>query len=415
MEKRMTVIVDYVMGSTKGFQDAAHAQGQQVQASIRQEYQHRIDAQKKLEARQGLLPSLTRVGSGIARGAGMGLPMMSGGPMAAIGATLAMVGGFGIQDIAMLRGGFGLGGGLRGHGISGMVDSAYGFFTGRATREAMEDFRMARGEYIANRLGTRAESERGIDSMRIQNMFRPNTETNYLKRVEYDRRVLESKELETAKAMRDAKVRFMVEAGGLERGKMFGMQNGGLDMQINHARKMQESLKDESERRHELVQILKQKKEFEAENLMHRKNAIKGDREMVGTMSPMQQEFVRQAAQKLGAGKDLMPEELSALAPFESLRDKREKYLSQRGDGVFKSIAVAAGDPSIKKAAEQSGETGKLIEELLEENRKLQRAQDAINAGVRELNTFERSKTDKSLELAEMLQKMTERRKLQGN
>lgn len=386
MSKDLTIKVNYVLGDTSAFQQAGQQADQlsrNAQNNMRTETATAVASQQQLiNGVRAYNVQVGAAGAGAPKGmlggflqGGIGGMMKGAGLAGALGLAAYGAIGTGASDYASISSG---GPFLRGHGFAGMADSMYGFLSGRGTREALEDFKLGRGDLNASRYGQMLSTQREADSAAREGMFRPITEINPLRRQEAERNML-SRQLRT---LRDQErkavdgVNIDIGLDNLGKGRIGSMRVGGEIDNINHL-KMQVQLQDDIiARNREMVDIRKQQVQFETDALMQRKQSLHSDATRYATMSPEERMEAVSAGQRLSAGQPLTPDDIGTLSQFGGARNKLDAYLRKQAEGDgYSGFMGLVGDEKLKGAINQaSGGLGvsvtiEKIEQALDEQK----------------------------------------------
>lgn len=352
--KELTIKVNYVLGDTTTAFVAASQQADQLsrnaQNNMKAETATAVAAQNQLaqNATRNMNVQLGQAAKPKSMletflGGGIGGMLKSGGLAGALGLAAYGAVGTGASDYQNFAGGMG----LRGHGFSGMADSVYGFLSGRATKEAHEDFRMSRGDVNASLIRQRATTQGEADSLIRSGSFRPITEVNPLQKIEAERMQMAYKHRQMQRQAMDAQMNAMGQIPDFN----VTRNAGEMDGQINSLKASIAGQEDVINRKKEMQAFRQQQVEFEGQNETSRRQSIRGDAQRYGSMTPEERMQAVSAGQRLSANQPLTPDEVGVLSQFSSSQDKLSKYLQKdaEGSGVT-SFLKMIGDDKLKES-----------------------------------------------------------------
>lgn len=326
MERELTVKVNYVLGDQSAFTDAAsHAEG----------------VNKKIAASGESFLSRFQSGLGAMGGAAMRMAAGGLGGMLGVGTIGAIAGN--INSDLMT------GGGLRGHGLSGLGDSFMGMVMGRGTREAMIDINKQQGEYIAaQRAGQVSSFMQQTDVMR-GTAYGGVTEVDPVRRIEAERELMQQKDFH-------AKFDF---------GRLKGSHDASIaEMRLHHDKLGDNSVQGKAAREMDLARInnvfLENQKNYlmgalqrqtEINNLdkqvfESRKAAMREGKMQWGGMTLAQQQSTKISLDLLKNKQPLMPEQIAQLHGIPEAKEALDEYLLKQGKegGYGAAVAGLKGD-----------------------------------------------------------------------
>lgn len=367
----LTIKVNYVLGDTSAFKQGAHQASvatQQANAAASglttgtRAYNVQVGkpADSSPSTVKGVLENI--IGTGWMKKLGIA---------GAVGAAAYGSIGTGASDMASVSAG---GPFLRGHGFAGMIDSAYGFLSGRSTREALQDMKLQHGDFKVSQFSQKLETQREIDAVKRQATFKPITEINQLQRTQLEREKL-SNELRMVRnqaTAADEKVQAgrILDGMQVNQGRLGKMKVGGGIDEINFVKEQIKLQDDLIARSKDMIALRQQQVQLETEAVMQRKQTIKDDATAYGAMSPEERMFANSAAQRLRSGQQLTPEEISSLSGFGSARPDLDKYLRKQADeSGFTGFLATAGDEGLRKAADRAEKTNVTVEAALDEEK----------------------------------------------
>lgn len=400
--EEVTIKINTVLGSTKGFDDAAKyaskVQGNMaVQAgqAVGDGFQSGIVKALKESQRTTTKAQFIDKASNIASSAvsgnwaglmGMGGKMLGIGGLGVAGAMLGQqIGVYNTMSSAGLAGG----NGLRGQGIYGTLMGVKDWFSGRSTRESIQDLALGQGEFRLGQLRERAGlgTETALRQAAVR--FNPLTNADPFERVREERSLLQARADDMAKRRLDAERMSRRQAVLIDEGKYLDIRTGNK-IDREQALKVKAVLDEQSKAFGDQQEgISGQQRDFEFGQLGTRKSVLFGSRQSFGAMLPADREFVRDAANRMRAGQVLSPAELQAVQAQPHMQEQVQQYLERQSDegNRFNKFVAETGDPTFAKAAAKQIQLGGKIEHYLDENRLAQEKQkllqDITDAGDR--------------------------------
>ena len=346
-QKAVTVVVDYKLGSTEGFSQAASS----AEQSAGRQSSAYVTELKRVQGAAG------KAGGTAGAAASGNLPgilglLGKGGLTGLLGGSVYGAAGMLASDAAN----FGTGGPLmRGSGFIGAVDSAYGHLTGRGTYEAKRGWKIEEGQFQANQWQERMNTFREIDAVKRSMQFRPITEADPMKRLEKQRAQIDS-EMRLARHDKEySSVRFETAKGDFKNNRIVGMNAGREADRIVMQNLENKNREDQLAREKEITALATQRRDFEHQILATRKESIRDSRIAYGAATPEERAAAQSAAGRLKRGENLMPEEIGMLNRFGIAQQPLQEYLARRGDQAgFNQFAAVAGDEQTSDAAQSA-------------------------------------------------------------
>lgn len=456
MTKELLVKVGYVLGTTQGLDQAAKkaddtaksmkqsaTAAQQVVAAgadtVNQKLEETAKKQGDRKSKTGIVGAIDKGLSEVA-GAFGAFKFLAG--IGAVGATVGKIS----SDAQM----FGSGGAmLRGHGLTGMITGISDFFTGRGTKEALQDLRMGQQDFYTSRMETNLQRLFERQTETRMGAVRPITEVDPLRRQQMERERLTKLQIDTQADMGNAikqfgkerdtinAGRFMVagkpgtkEASDLESEKIKAMLRSGnamaaqMEFGQDRVKKAADSLlsgkKDNDfvdelgnlkinlaeskaiiQYKTQLKDLAKQELDLAAQQFQAKKEMVRGSQLSFGAMTPMEQEFALRSAERLKGGEQLAPEEISSLSGLGIASDALNKmFLERSKQGGFSRLAATVGDEEVSKAGREDLRVGGGIDIHLESGQRtdsvfkrtqevIKQLQDEIDKTVRKQQEME--------------------------
>lgn len=371
MEKEVLVKVGFITGTTKAFDDAqkmakqagqaVNGAGQQAGQAVNQAVNQVEESLEDVAKKQGKKSNKNSIAGKIEEGlkdlaAGGGLFKVMG----LAGAAAGVVGKL-ASDFQMA----GAGTGLRGHGISGMFGDVKDFFTGRGTKEALQDFRMMKSDFSTQQFGQVLERafQRSTAMREVAN--RPITEVDPLKRQAAELDLIRKKQEATDDAeFKNQLVGLQAMSKNFSPGKTtyedFAESTAYTKLEI-------EVQKNSIAYKEQLRDLAKQELAVTAQQFEAKKGMLRGGRIAFGEMTVGEQEFAKKAAERFKAGEQLHPSEVSMLRRTGIGGASMDEYAIQRAEKRgFTGLAANIGDQEVSKAARASIEVGGTIEANLD-------------------------------------------------
>ena len=402
MEKEVLVKVGFVTGTTKAFDDAAKM-SKQAGATVNQAANNAGQTLEDITNNAGkafeeVAKKQSKKGKGsIVGGIEEGLKGIAagGGLFKMLGLAGAAAGAVGklSSDFQMMSSGTM----LRGQGISGMLGDIKDFFTGRGTRESLEDFKLMKTDFNTNILAQTLERTFQKSTALREASIRPITEVDPLKRQAEELSLVRERQRGVERAESKAELTAIIEKSRALSGKT------GYDDWTDAAAytKLEIELqKDQIRYKEQIRDLSKQELSIAAQQFEAKKGMIRGGKIAFGEMSIGEQQFALKAAERYKAGEQLHPSEVGMLRRTgiggASMDEYAIKRAEQRG---FTNLAADVGDKEVRKAAQASLTVGGTIEANLDTGKefdkvfkkteevvkKVEAELDKMNAKAREL------------------------------
>lgn len=420
MQEEVTIKINTVMGSTKGYDDAAKyaqkAMGQAAQqggAQVAQQFESGIGSFIKKQQGGGssgskkALGMLEGVASNVAGGNAMGLIGMLGklGGSAAIATALVNIGQqIGVTN-TMSNAGLSGGNGLRGHGLYGSIMGVKDWFTGRSTREGMEDLQVGQNDFIRGQLTARLGTDTDVAMRRAGVAFNPLTEADPFERARQERAQLQAR-ADDMRARRElAARRAENHSAALRRAQYIDINTGhniskeAAQLQQAEMQKQAQQFADAGE------QITQQQRDFEFGQLGQRKAVLFQGKQAWGQTLPGERTHIVNILQKMRAGQRVGPTELAVARSQGWAQETVNKYLEEQADDAsiggpsFSEALAAGGDKTYAEAARRQIQVGGKIEHYLDEQ-KLAQQKQALLKDVDEAGNKIRQDIQQTLERA---------------
>lgn len=420
--EEVTIKINTVMGSTKGYDDAA-AYAQKAMTGAAQQGGHQVGQQfmsgiaKSVVQSQGggsgggvgkkggILGVLESVAGNAASGNAMGLLGMLG-RFAGVGAALATVATV-AQKIGvtatMANAGMSGMGGLRGQGVVGTVMGVKDFFTARSTRESMEDLQVSQNDHTRSLLQARSDLNTDVQMRRAGTQFAPLTQANPFERVREERELLKRQRADMEQRRHTAMRQFEDSATRLRQGRYIDIRTGH-DISKEDALQQHAMLNQQNQKFQDRVEgFAGQSRDLEFGQLGMRKQVIESGRQAWGQMLPTDREFTRRALEKMRAGGQLSPSELSAAQAVPEAAEGVRKYIEgQANNGAgpgYNEMVAQVGDPEYRDAARKKIQFGGTIEHHLDQAQVAAAAQKLVT-DITEAGNEVRQRINESLEQA---------------
>ena len=376
MEKEVLVKVGFVTGTTKAFDDAAKMAkqaGGQVAGAANAAGQTLEDVSNSAgKAFEEVAKKQSKKGKGsIVGGIEEGLKGIAagGGIFKMLGLAGAAAGAVGkiSSDVQM----FGSGTMLRGQGLTGMLGDIKDFFTGRSTRESLEDFKLMKSDFNTNILAQTLERSFQKSTALREASNRPITEVDPLKRQAEELALVRKRISDTEDAD------FKNELVGLqEKSKNFAGKNTYADWVDAAAyTKLEVELQKSSIRyKEQLRDLSKQELAVTAQQFEAKKSMVRGGKIAFGEMTVGEQQFALKAAERYKAGEQLHPSEVGILRRSGIGGASMDQYSIDRAEKRgFTNLAALVGDKEVSKAAQASLTIGGTIEANLDTGKEFER------------------------------------------
>lgn len=273
-----------------------------------------------------------------------------------------------ITQYNMNQAGMGYGDGLRGHGFTGMVGGIKDWFTGRSTRESIEDLKYGQGQFRAGLAQQQISSAREQELRSASVAFRPITQADPAKRLEEERKRFDDR----ARDMRQRREQLFWEATQhaehLKKGRFMDLKTGHEIDKITAMKQQTDARKELLAMRDQEEGIAMERRGFNFNQLAEKRSTLQAGLGNFAMMTPMEQEYSRRAFENAKAGKNLSPQELHALQANPMAQEFTTKYLTDKAmrEGGAGYVA-ATGDASYAKAAKLQMNVGGSIEHHLPE------------------------------------------------
>lgn len=418
MEKEVLVKVGFVTGTTKAFDDAAKMSKQagatvnqaansagQTLEDVTNSAGKAFEEVAKKQSKKGkgsIVGGIEEGLKGIA--AGGGLFKMLGLAGAAAGAVGKLS-----SDFQMM----GSGTMLRGQGITGMLGDIKDFFTGRGTKESLQDFKMMNTDFGLSILSKTLERSFEKSTALREASNRPITEVDPLKRQAEELALVRRKQEQTE----DAEFKSML-VGLQEKGRNFGGGRetyGDWTEAAAYTKLEIELQKDQIRYKEQIRDLSKQELSIAAQQFEAKKGMIRGGKIAFGEMSIGEQQFALKAAERYKAGEQLHPSEVGMLRRTgiggASMDEYSIKRAEQRG---FTNLAADVGDKEVRKAAQASLTIGGTIEANLDTGKEFDKVFKKTEEVVKKVEAELDKMTAKARELEITLHKrLNVERKLQ--
>jgi len=344
--------------ASKGIQGAAGNAGQAVAAAVnvaKDELGGLAEEQGKKGNKKGLVGSIENGLKALASGGGLFKWLgLAGAGAATIGKIASDVQMSGMQ-----------GGGLRGHGLSGMVHDIKDFFTGRGTKEAMQDFNLMKSDFATKQFGETLERAFAKSTATREASYKPITEVDPLKRQKAELALIRQKQKDTDSAADDSEIAGLTKrAGFFAKGKD---RWNNFEESVEYDKIVLETEKDKLRYKEQLRDLSKQELAITAQQLESKKETIRGGKIAFGQMTAGEQEFAIKASERYKSGAELHPTEIAALRRTgfgdQAMNDYAIARAEKRG---VNQLAANVGDPDIRKAAAISINVGGKLEANLD-------------------------------------------------
>lgn len=390
--EEVTIRINTVMGSTKGMEDTGRAVAGKISAQTGQAVSQGMtnaiqDMSRKKEG------GWKQIGKDIANGIGsvigpgsagsVGGLIGGGSKMLGMGAIAASVGAavMAAQQVhtSMVMSSMGLhdGDGLRGHGIYGQIMGIKDWWTGRATKEAVQDLDLGQRGFRRSQV-QEAGASLADQQMRTHGaMFTPITTADTFERAREERARLEDQQRDLAMRRGNVLNRMAAYQRNLDKGKFLDIDSGKR-ISREDALQQRAMLEQQAVQMQDSIRgIAGQQRDFEAGQLAMRKGVVFQGRQAYGAMTPSDREFVRDAAERMKSGEVLSPSELAAVQSQPHMQEQVQKYLEGRSDkdDGYNKFVKETGDSTYANAAEKTIRLGGRIEHYLDENKLLEQKQ----------------------------------------
>lgn len=324
MEREITVRVNYVLGSNGAFVDAA-GQAEHVN-------------QKVASAASSIRSHVERSGSMFARLLTGGIGTLAGGAIAGNIAGLAS------SELAMG------GGGIRGHGFSGLNDSFWGMVTGRGTREALTDMKMQAASTFSGMVGQRLGLQSMASDLGTRFGYTPSTQVDPYLRIEEERSLMK-KRMGWARSDQ-----FEIEKSyGPQRATMVSLNaqavgdNDKLAGSINLHKLDAEYLKNRAEFSKQDLARATELNQLDKQVFEQRKGMMRAGRMNWASMTFGDQQYMRITRDEMRAGKDLTPHQHGMMRSVPEFEQEYNKYVMEKDrksgkDGYNEFISGSGGE-----------------------------------------------------------------------
>lgn len=330
MEKELTIKLNYELGRTGAFDDAAsHAESlnKRIGSGIESLY-------NKVRSHQVGSSTLGELG-----GTALGLMRGGLGSAAYVGAAGQLTGGI-VSDMMM-----GAGGGLRGRGLSGMNDSFWGMVLGRDTKEAMTDRTMQASGYIADRHALSIAGRESELAVRTGTMFSQSTQVDPIARMKEERAIMVKRQLQSHQDYQQ------LIAGRDEGRKLvnkfhdeqhYDDEAEGQRARIAALAKYDNNYLEARKRLAEAdLQRVTEINNFDKQVFEQRKSSMRGSQMQWGGMTLAQQQSTKISLDLLKNKQPLMPEQIAMLHSIPEAKESLDEYLLKAGKDSGHAAAVA--------------------------------------------------------------------------
>ncbi|HQR41850.1 MAG TPA: hypothetical protein PLX97_04180, partial [Gemmatales bacterium] len=330
MERELTVKVNYVLGDQSAFAQAGSAA-----ASVSQKVQSTFasaarDLGLSVDGARRSLGSLLSGGIGTLAGAGV----LSG-----------IAGGIS-SDLIMAKG---AGGGMRGHGLSGLNDSFWGMVTGRSTKEAITDQKMWMSSQESALAGIRTSGLDASLAVTRSSMFKPITEVDPIKRLQEERGLLAMQRGQAAwdyKQVMAGREAALKKVDFIHSQKMDLSQEGQRAWLAGLAEADKVFLGKKQEYYQEEVQRAGQMEALNKSVFEGRKSQMRSSQMAWGAMTLAEQQSHRISLDLLKRRQKLLPEQISQLESIPEAKEMLDEYKLREGkaSGHAEAMAGLKGD-----------------------------------------------------------------------
>jgi len=400
-----TLVINTVLGSTQGITDAAkavqsqaaglavqggNAVGQQVGESIQSGL---TEVFKKMKQQGGpsknMKEALGILSTGVSNITGGNI----GGLMGQFGAYGKMaetffgmvksVAGQVIPTLTMANAGLHGGNGLRGQGVYGTLGGIKDWWTGRGTRESIEDLRLGQMEFYRGQANeqTSGFAERELRGARAA--FAPITQANQFERAREERAQL-ARRISDMRSRADAVGNYAeIQRRAMKEGRFVDLNTGHNITELQAQQQQADAGRHRAMMTDQVEALQFQKRDFEANQYQQRRSTLQGSMQQYASMLPTERWFVRDAFAKAKAGQAVSPSELAAMQSSGIGQEFTQKFMQDKAmrEG-YSDFARATGDPTYSKAAGMQMTFGGKIEHYLDEKQLADAEQQQVKAAT---------------------------------